>query len=232
MLPLQANPKTKLHVHLIEPNPLLRKLILQKLKTDLRIRLIAQQKISATLTTTGQQITVLIDKSATGDRFAGILHDCVSTTRRCRVGILDNDDLTMSELCSLISRGVHGFLAFTRLSKELIPAIQALNRGELWFTPRVLDHYIRGVNSLLLKRGTGQGIALTFRQEQITALACKGLSNKEIGVALNISENTVKFHLRKVFVKRGVQDRRLLMLQTTPNAVATEHPKLRTTGVA
>jgi DNA-binding NarL/FixJ family response regulator len=219
---LQASSGTKLFIHLIEPNPLLRQLILKRLKTEPRIRVLGQRRIDDLLSATGQQVTVLIDRAAMGYRFMPILQNIVSSTPQCRVAILDNDDIAVSELCSLISTGVHGFLSFTHLDKQLIPAILALNREELWFSRSVIDYYVRGVNSLLLKRRAGGKEALTFRQEQIKALARKGLSNKEISATLNISESTVKFHLRKIFVKLGVQDRRSLILQTKSNAAVTD----------
>ncbi|NLJ77580.1 MAG: hypothetical protein GX325_10055 [Peptococcaceae bacterium] len=48
---------------------------------------------------------------------------------------------------------------------------------------------------------------LTERETEVATLAAKGLSNKEIGLQLFISESTVKYHLRTVFSKLGI-DRR------------------------
>ena len=39
---------------------------------------------------------------------------------------------------------------------------------------------------------------LTFRQQQLVCLVAKGLTNKEIASRLNISEYTVKNHLRRI----------------------------------
>ncbi len=48
---------------------------------------------------------------------------------------------------------------------------------------------------------------LTEREMEVATLAAKGLSNKEIAAAMYITETTVKFHLRTVFSKLGI-DRR------------------------
>lgn len=48
---------------------------------------------------------------------------------------------------------------------------------------------------------------LTEREMEVATLAAKGLSNKEIAAAMYITEATVKFHLRTVFSKLGI-DRR------------------------
>lgn len=51
---------------------------------------------------------------------------------------------------------------------------------------------------------------LTGREREIAALAAAGLTNKEIGARLFISENTVKTQLKSVFEKLGVNSRALL----------------------
>jgi LuxR family transcriptional regulator, maltose regulon positive regulatory protein len=51
---------------------------------------------------------------------------------------------------------------------------------------------------------------LTERELEIAQLAAEGLTNKEIGARLFISENTVKTQLKNVFEKLGVNSRSLL----------------------
>jgi len=45
------------------------------------------------------------------------------------------------------------------------------------------------------------------REQEIVALICQGSSNKHIARELNLSENTVKFHLKNIFRKLGVNTR-------------------------
>jgi len=63
----------------------------------------------------------------------------------------------------------------------------------------------------MIKENSRQGNrALTERENEIARLAGQGLSNKEIGKRLYISENTVKTQLKSVFEKLGINSRRLL----------------------
>ena len=48
---------------------------------------------------------------------------------------------------------------------------------------------------------------LSAKQTQVLALLASGQSNKAIAQALDISENTVKFHLKNIFAQLSVDNR-------------------------
>ncbi len=49
--------------------------------------------------------------------------------------------------------------------------------------------------------------SLSRREAQVALCCAQGLTNAEIGIRLQVSEQTVKFHLRNIFVKCGVKRR-------------------------
>src|SRR5262249_7661436 len=49
--------------------------------------------------------------------------------------------------------------------------------------------------------------SLSRREAQVALCCAQGLTNAEIGARLQVSEQTVKFHLRNIFVKFGVKRR-------------------------
>ena len=74
-------------------------------------------------------------------------------------------------------------------------------------------------------RSVGVGVRLSVREREVLELVVRNLSNKEIGVRLNISERTVKFHVSGLLAKFNVQDRIGLMREAvtgwmTPSSAA------------
>tara|TARA_R110001632_G_scaffold68401_7_gene160340 strand:+ start:13441 stop:14886 length:1446 start_codon:yes stop_codon:yes gene_type:complete len=59
----------------------------------------------------------------------------------------------------------------------------------------------------LLKENNLEIKPLTLREVDILELMCKGLNNIEIGDKLFISKNTVKYHIRNIYNKAGVNNR-------------------------
>jgi two-component system NarL family response regulator len=101
---------------------------------------------------------------------------------------------------------------------DVFRAVQAGARGYLLkgtFTEGMLEA-IRHVHAggRLISREVKPGPAdreprpaLTSREVGVLQLVAKGLSNKEIGAALFVSEDTIKTHLKHVFTKLEVGDR-------------------------
>ena len=82
-------------------------------------------------------------------------------------------------------------------SAELLSVIRQVHAGE--------RPYPAAVRTLLAGR-TGTSV-LTSRENDVMLLIAKGLRNKEIAGQLNLSEETVKVHVKSILAKFGVQDR-------------------------
>lgn len=119
-----------------------------------------------------------------------------------RVLVLDEAQ-PVEQTARLLALGVHGFVPFAQIDEKLTLAVERISRGELWFSPDVLEAYARGSIASLkaVNQSAAAGQAITQRESQIIELVKRRLSNKEIAEALNIQESTVKFHLSNIFSK-------------------------------
>jgi DNA-binding NarL/FixJ family response regulator len=53
--------------------------------------------------------------------------------------------------------------------------------------------------------------SLTSREREVVLTLAEGLSNKDVGRRLNLSEGTVKVHLHNIYSKLGVKNRTALV---------------------
>jgi DNA-binding NarL/FixJ family response regulator len=105
--------------------------------------------------------------------------------------------------------GVRGILSKTLPPEVLANGLRKIQDGELWFEKALTDSIL-----------TARRYTLTRREGQIVSLVAQGLKNKELGVALNISEGTVKVYLSRLFKKLGLKDRFELALFGLKNLTA------------
>lgn len=113
-----------------------------------------------------------------------------------RVIMLTTFDLEEMVYAAL-EAGAAGYLLKSVRRGELVNAIRRVHAGERCF-PEELE-------KKLADAGTQK--RLSPRELETLELVRRGLSNRDIGVALGVSENTAKAHLKAILLKLGVADR-------------------------
>jgi DNA-binding NarL/FixJ family response regulator len=96
-----------------------------------------------------------------------------------------------------IQAGAQAYLLKSALRKELADVIRALAAGERHIPPEIAAD---------LARSMGRD-ALSAREVEVLREVAQGRSNKEIGVALTLSEDTVKGHVRSIMDKLQANNR-------------------------
>lgn len=119
--------------------------------------------------------------------------------------LLLSDDLERA--ASLTGLPVWGLLPLESSPEELSAALHALAEGLVVGAPGLLSRlYARSARPAL--EGAQEVLdPLTARERQVLQLTAEGLANKEIALALQISEHTVKYHLSSLYSKLGVTNR-------------------------
>lgn len=112
--------------------------------------------------------------------------------------------LTVSEnekhVAAALEIGARGYLLKGIGGIELQRALVLVNDGKRYVSPELAGH--------LLSHNDEDPISnLTVRERQIVTLIPQGLSNREIGEKLSLTEKTVKYYLTGIFQKLGVRNR-------------------------
>lgn len=113
-----------------------------------------------------------------------------------RIIVLTTFDMD-EDIYRAMESGAKSYLLKDTPDDELAATIRAVHAGQQKLPTRVAER-------LAARRERPE---LSEREREVLQLLIKGRSNKEISSALFISEDTVKAHLKTLFVKLDVQDR-------------------------
>jgi DNA-binding NarL/FixJ family response regulator len=115
--------------------------------------------------------------------------------------------LLFSEGCSreliveALESGACGCVFKSSPASAFAEAVRTVHRGGSWFSREVLLHALGAQPAARAPVPPAEEGKLTRREHEIMVLIGVGLSNKEIGRRLEISDHTVKTHLHRVYVK-------------------------------
>ena len=110
----------------------------------------------------------------------------------------------------LVRAGATGYLLKDSESSQIVEAIRAIHRGESLIHPSVASKILAEFSLLAQKKGkkaSWEHHDLTEREVTVLRLVADGKTNKEIANNLDLSEKTVKNHVRNIFHKLQVYDR-------------------------
>lgn len=113
-----------------------------------------------------------------------------------RVIVLTTFDMD-EDIFRAMESGAKSYLLKDTPEDQLTATIRAVHAGEEKLSPELAARLAQRQ-----KRPE-----LSQREKEVLQLLVRGRSNKEIAASLFITEDTVKAHLKTLFVKLGVQDR-------------------------
>lgn len=123
-----------------------------------------------------------------------------------------------NQLLRLMLEGCSGVVAPSVSDGTLLKVIRCVLSGELWFPRSVLSKLAKDW------RAKEPAHNLTSRELDILKLIADGRTNQQIADLCFISRETVRWHIRSIYSKIGVADRKAAILQAKRIAVnvATE----------
>ena len=115
-----------------------------------------------------------------------------------------------ADLYDAIKAGASGYLLKEISIEEVADAIRSVWAGQSRISPSMASKLLNEF-AAISKRGDERrqvpAPRLTEREMEVLGLVAEGLNNREIGVRLFISENTVKNHIRNILEKLHLHSR-------------------------
>lgn len=131
--------------------------------------------------------------------------------------------LTMSsednDLFEAIKSGACGYLLKTQDTDEFFTCLNDLTKGEVPLSAglalKLLNEFSRVARDDIAKlrhgsmerQGGGEQPLLSTREQEVLALIAQGLTYKEAGARLFISERTVKYHMGEIITRLHLENR-------------------------
>jgi DNA-binding NarL/FixJ family response regulator len=132
--------------------------------------------------------------------------------------ITDTDQVIREAL----DAGARGFVLKSDAARDLVAAVEALQRNRMFFTPRVNDMVLAG----FLDKGqnasanvTPELPKLTPREREVVQLIAEGKSSKEVASLLNLSTKTAETHRSNIMRKLGLHSIRDLVVYAIKNNI-------------
>jgi DNA-binding NarL/FixJ family response regulator len=125
-----------------------------------------------------------------------VLEDYFTENKKAKIIVLA-DSAGDAEISKALKKGALGYICKDVSPEELVKAIRTVSTGRKFIPSDIAE---------ILSENFGRD-ELTPMETKILQLVVAGKANKEIAYDLNISENTVKTHVKNIFEKLGVSDR-------------------------
>jgi DNA-binding NarL/FixJ family response regulator len=119
-------------------------------------------------------------------------------------------------LFQALKAGASGYLLKRSSPEEILRAIAEVRSGGAPMTGEIARMVVETFQKPAAE--ISPSAELSAREVEILNLVAKGLTNKEIGPALNISYDTVRAHLRRIYEKLHVRCRTEAVMKYSQNA--------------
>ena len=133
------------------------------------------------------------------------IRETMPETRIVMLTVWQDDD----HLLEAIQLGVHGYLLKDLRPDELFTMLRSVMRDETPVSPALVGRLLTALRESGRRTVSPEPeqAQLSRRELEVLRLVADGLSNKEIGSALCITEGTVKNHVHNALTKLGMENR-------------------------
>lgn len=196
---MSQQPNRRVRILIVDDHPVVRAGLTSMLGTQVELEVVGSLSSGEeTLAKLGQvdPDVLLLDLRMPGIGGVETLLEIRRRSHHARAIILTSFE-TDEDIYRAVQAGAQGYLLKDTSLREMVEAIRTVHGGKKYFP--------RHIASRLAERMMRSN--LTAREIEILKMLSKGPTNKEIGRALGISDNTVKNHVNSIIEKLEVSDR-------------------------
>jgi DNA-binding NarL/FixJ family response regulator len=130
-------------------------------------------------------------------------------------------------LFAALRMGARGYMLKNVNSSDLLTSLRALDRGENAISRKMVTSVLDEFSHTSVSGGLPDRLLTKLSRREIEVLREieSGATNIEIAQRLFLSENTVKHHIRNIFEKLGVENRREAALIARQKAIVSKYSK-------
>ena len=205
------NMSSKIQILLIDDHSLFRESLSRLLQTEADFQIVghcASTSEALALSQLDQVDVVLLDYDLGQEQGTRFLEQVAGSKFTGRV-LMVTAGMSDGVMLRALDKGCAGIFLKHSPPSRLVEAIRKVAGGEVWLDPAVTRSIIAAATGNTA--GSSQVQGLTPREQAVLKGVFEGLTNKEIGVRLSISESSVKAVLQQLFEKTGVRTRSQLV---------------------
>jgi two-component system nitrate/nitrite response regulator NarL len=197
----------KIRIAVIDDHPMLRAGVTQTLKAEPDFEVVGEGgSASDAIRIARDELPdiMLLDVSLPGGGIeaAQAIASACPVVKVVMLTVLQNEE----SVSAALQAGARGYILKGISGPDFVRTVRDIDRGEDYVSP--------GLAARLLAAAKAKNphmpnplSALTAREEQILSLVAEGLSNKEVGAQLKLSEKTVKYYMTNILQKLQVRNR-------------------------
>jgi DNA-binding NarL/FixJ family response regulator len=189
-------------VILVDDHPLFRKGLVHLLENNPQVKIVGEfadiQSTRDWMAQGGKADVVLLDRTLRDEDGLDLVPDFKRHDIKIVMLTIADEDY---EIRDAIESGVDGYILKTSEPEQILQAILAVSQGTSMFPRHIMQKMARG------EFLQGFFDKLSQRELEIVTYVARGMSNRAIGEALGLSENTVRNHLRSILDKLGLANR-------------------------
>lgn len=198
-------------IAVIDDHPMIREGVVHVLSRQSRFHVIAQgatARDALRIACERRPDVVLMDVHMPGGDGLAVIAAIKAKAPSVKVALLTVSE-SECDLVTALEAGASAYILKGTASQELLSIVDTVADGQFYVTPglaaRAIVQLRRSSPPAQSKAMTNSG--LTGREIEILVAAAEGLTNKEIGKRLVLSEKTVKHYMTSILDKLGVRNR-------------------------